>query len=142
MNYVPRLKTKYLEEIVKEFQKDENFKNRMRIPKLEKIILNVGIGEALTNAEALEKMSNDLSVIAGQKPIVRKSKSAISNFKIRKNDPIGLKVTLRKVKMWDFFDKLVNIVLPRVRDFRGLSKKSFDGRGNYTLGIREHVVFP
>lgn len=119
-----------------------NLKNIMTVPKMVKIIVNTGLGEALINKKAIEEMSKQLSVICGQKPCVTYAKKDISSFKLRKGEPIGLKVTLRGGRMYDFFEKLVKIVLPRIRDFHGLSTNSFDGRGNYTFGLREQIVFP
>jgi large subunit ribosomal protein L5 len=136
------LKKKYQKEIVPELKKVLKLGNDLAVPSVEKVIINVGLGEAVSNPQALEAMKKDLTLITGQRPIVTKSKKAISNFNLRQGVAIGLKVTLRRDRLWDFFDKLVNIVLPRVKDFRGVSRDSFDGRGNYSLGIREHTVFP
>ena len=137
-----RLKEKYLNEIVDSLVKKFDYKNKMQVPKIEKVVINVGVGEAKDNSKVLEAVVNDLQLISGQKPVVCRAKKSISNFKLRENMPIGCKVTLRKEKMYDFIDKLVNVALPRVRDFRGVSEKSFDGRGNYALGLKEHLIFP
>lgn len=135
-------KEKYYNEVLPELKKKFGYTNDLEVPRLVKIKVNTGLGEALTNPKALEAMSAALELITGQKPVETKAKKAISNFKIRKGDVIGLMVTLRGSRMWYFFEKLINIVLPRVRDFRGLSENAFDTRGNYSLGIKEHVVFP
>lgn len=135
-------KEKYNKLVLPELKKKFGYKNDLEVPRLVKIKVNIGLGEALTNSKALETMSKALEVITGQKPVTTKAKKAISNFKIRKGDVIGLMATMRGDRMWYFIDKLINIVLPRVRDFRGLSEGAFDTRGNYSLGIKEHVVFP
>lgn len=137
-----RLKEQYNKEIMPALKKKLGIKNDMAVPALKLIKVNIGMGEALTNSKAIEVMSEALETITGQKPVVTRAKKAISNFKIRQGDEIGLAVTLRGDRMWYFYDKLVTIVLPRIRDFRGVSYKSFDGRGNYSLGLREHTVFP
>lgn len=136
-----RLKIKYLE-IAKELQKELNVKNVMALPKLTKIVINSGLGEAKLNKDIIDEMVRDVAMIAGQKPVVTMTRKAISNFKIRENMPIGVKVTLRGDMMWYFLDRLISIVLPRIKDFRGVPVKSFDGRGNYAVGIKEHTVFP
>ncbi len=136
------LHEKYLKEIVPEFMTKHGVKNRMAVPKLTKIVVNCGIGEALVDKKVIEKMSAQLAVITGQKPQVMRAKRAISTFKLRAGDTVGLRVTLRGGRMYDFFQKFVGIALPRVRDFRGVPKSGFDGRGNYTLGIKEHTIFP
>lgn len=136
------LKTKFGQEVVPALQKQFNYANVMMIPRLEKIVVNVGLGEAVQNAKALDAAVADIAAITGQKPIVTKAKKSIATFKIRQGMPIGCKVTLRGERMWDFFDKLVNVALPRVRDFRGVSPKAFDGRGNYALGLKEQLIFP
>jgi len=136
------LKTKYLQEVAPALQKQFNYKNVMMIPKLEKIVVNVGLGEAVQNAKALDAAVADIAAITGQRPIVTRAKKSISTFKIRTGMPIGCKVTLRGERMWDFLEKLIYIALPRVRDFRGVSPKSFDGRGNYALGLKEQLLFP
>jgi len=137
-----RFKQKYNKEVLPELKKKFGYENNMAVPTVEKIRINVGLGEALTNKKAIESMSEVLSQITGQKPIVSKAKVAISNFKIKAGDEIGVSVTLRGDKMWMFLDKLITIVLPRVRDFRGVPYTSFDRNGNYSLGIKEHTVFP
>ena len=143
MSNKARLQEKYESEIRSQVMQDLGITNIMAAPKLTKIVINVGMGkESLTNPTAIQEMVADISVIAGQKPIITKSKNAISNFKLRENMDNGIKVTLRNERMWDFYDKLVNVVLPRVKDFRGVSRKAFDTKGNYALGIKEHTVFP
>jgi len=136
------LKEKYLKEIVPALQKKHGFKSVMRVPRLEKIVLNRGVGEARENAKAIEISAKELSDISGQKPAVIIAKKAIANFKLKANTPIGLKVTLRGGRMYDFFFKLTNLRLPKIRDFKGVSPKSFDGRGNYNFGIKEQLIFP
>lgn len=138
----PRLKERYEKEVIPALMEKFSYNNIMEVPKLEKIVLNMGVGEAKDNAKVLESAVSDMQIITGQKPIITRAKKSIANFKIRENMPIGCKVTLRKAKMYEFADKLINIALPRVRDFRGVSDKSFDGRGNYSLGIREQLIFP
>lgn len=137
-----RLKTLYNDEIVDAMIKKFGYKNIMEVPKLDKIVVNIGVGEAKENAKVLESAVRDLEIITGQKPIVTKAKKSIANFKIREGMSIGCKVTLRGEKMYDFLDRLVNLALPRVRDFRGVNPNSFDGRGNYSLGIKEQLIFP
>ena len=137
-----RLKETYLNEIKDAMQKKFEYKNEMQIPKLDKIVINMGVGEAKENQKVLESAVNDLTLISGQKPILTRAKKSVANFKIRENMPLGCKVTLRKAKMYEFADKLMTIALPRVRDFRGVSSKAFDGRGNYALGIKEQIIFP
>ena len=137
-----RLREKYVNEIVNDLIKKFEYKNKMQVPRVEKIVVNMGVGEAKDNVKILESALNDLQLICGQKPIVCRAKKSISNFKLRENMPIGCKVTLRRNRMYDFMDKLLNVALPRVRDFRGVSEKSFDGKGNYTLGLKEHLIFP
>ena len=136
------LKENYINEIVPQLTKTFNFSNKFQVPKLEKIVLNMGLGEAVTNPKIVDSAAVELALIAGQKPIITRAKKPIANFKLRADLPIGCKVTLRREKMYDFFERLVNIALPRVRDFRGISPKAFDGMGNYTLGITEHIIFP
>jgi large subunit ribosomal protein L5 len=139
MNRLKKLyKTKYREEL----QKELGLKSIMAVPNLEKIVINCGVGEAITNSQAIEDTVEMLQLIAGQKPVVTKAKKAIATFKIRQGDEIGAMVNLRGERMWDFFDKLTNVVLPRIKDFRGVSPKAFDGSGNYSLGIEDHIVFP
>ena len=137
-----RLSEQYKSEIRKALQEKFNYKNVMEIPKLEKIIINIGVGEAVGNAKALESAVTDLTIIAGQKPVVTKAKKSIANFKVREGMSLGTKVTLRGERMYEFLDRLINAALPRVRDFRGVSAKAFDGRGNYALGLKEQLIFP
>ena len=137
-----RLKEQYMNEIVDAMIKKFGYKNRMQVPKLDKIVINMGIGEAKENAKILEAAMSDMELISGQKPIKTISKRSIANFKIREGMPIGCKVTLRGEKMYEFLDRLVNLALPRVRDFRGVNPNAFDGRGNYALGIKEQLIFP
>jgi large subunit ribosomal protein L5 len=142
MSYTPRLKAKYSEEIIASLSEKFGYKSVMRVPKLEKIILSQGMGDAVADKKLIESAAADLSRIAGQKAITTLSKKDISNFKLRKGMPIGTKVTLRGDKMYDFLDRLISVALPRTRDFRGISPKGFDGRGNFNLGIKEHIIFP
>ncbi len=137
-----RLYDFYRGECIPRLMQEFRYKSPMQVPKLEKIVINMGLGEAIQNIKLLESASAELAAITGQKPVITRAKRSIAAFKLREGMPIGCMVTLRKQRMYDFFDKLVNVVLPRVRDFRGLSDKSFDGRGNYTLGIREQIIFP
>ena len=139
---VPRLKEQYETQVVEEMMKTFNYQNRMQVPRLEKIVVNIGVGEALQNAKALDAAVEDLRVITGQQPIVTRARKSIAGFKLREGRQIGAKVTVRGNRMWDLMDRLCNIALPRRRDFRGVSPNSFDGRGNYTLGLREQLVFP
>ncbi len=139
---IPRLKSKYNEEIIPQMMSEFSFTNRLRVPRVTKVIVNVGLGEALASKNVVEVVARDLQLITGQKPIERKAKKSIANFKLREGEVIGLSVTLRSYNMWFFLDKLFNVSLPRVRDFRGVSKKSFDGNGNYSLGLQEQVIFP
>src|SRR5205814_7073114 len=140
--YVPRLRAGYDKKIRGHLTEKFGYANVMQVPRLDKVVLNMGIGEAVNDRKKAETAAADLALIAGQKAIVTYSRVAIATFKLRENQPIGCKVTLRKARMYDFVDRLVNIALPRVRDFRGLNAKSFDGRGNYTIGIKEHIIFP
>jgi large subunit ribosomal protein L5 len=137
-----RLKEKYKKEIVPALMKKFGYKNVMQVPRLEKIVVNLGVGDALQNVKLLDSAMSDLAIITGQKPAVRRAKKAISNFKLKAGMPIGCMITLRKNRMYEFFDRLVNIAIPRIRDFRGTSPNSFDGRGNYNLGIEEQIIFP
>lgn len=137
-----RLQEKYQKEVIPAMIEKFGYKNIMQVPKLEKIVINMGVGEAKDNQKILEAAVNDLSIIAGQKPILTRAKKSVANFKIRENMALGCKVTLRGAKMFEFADKLMSIALPRVRDFRGVSSKSFDGRGNYSLGVKEQLIFP
>ena len=139
---MPRLKDLYREQVVPALQKELGYENVMQVPRLEKIVVNVGMGEALQNAKALDAAVRDIAMITGQKPIVTRARKSISVFKLREGNPIGVKVTLRGDRMWDFLDRLCNIALPRQRDFRGISADAFDGRGNYTLGVKEQTLFP
>jgi large subunit ribosomal protein L5 len=137
-----RLKKKYFTEIVPRLQKAHEYTSNMRVPRLEKIVVNIGLGEAIANAKVLDAAAGDLGWIAGQKAVLRRARKSISNFKLRQGAPIGVMVTLRGLRMYEFFDRLVNVAVPRIRDFRGLPTKSFDGRGNYTMGIKEQIIFP
>ena len=139
---LPRLQQRYNDLLRQQLREQFGYKNPMEVPKLEKIVLNMGVGEAVNDTKKVTTAAGDLALIAGQKPIVTRARKAISTFKVRENMPIGAKVTLRKTRMYEFLDRLVTVALPRVRDFRGLNPKSFDGRGNYALGIKEHIVFP
>jgi large subunit ribosomal protein L5 len=139
---MPRLKELYHEQVVPTLQKELGYQNIMQVPRMEKIVVNVGLGEALQNARALDAAVQDITTITGQKPIVTRARKSIAAFKLREGNPIGAKVTLRGNRMWDFLDRLCNIALPRQRDFRGISPDSFDGRGNYSLGLREQLIFP
>jgi large subunit ribosomal protein L5 len=140
--YVPRLRTEYDRTIRAKLTEKFGYANVMQVPRLDKVVLNMGVGDSVNDRKKAETAAAELSQIAGQKAIVTYSRIAIATYKLRENQPIGCKVTLRKVKMYEFVDRLVNVALPRVRDFRGLNPKSFDGRGNYSLGIKEHIIFP
>ncbi len=142
MAYVPRLRKKYEEEVRPALQEEYGYRNPMAVPGLHKIVVNMGIGEASRDPKLLEEAIEELTQITGQKPVVRRARKSISNFKLREGMPVGVSVTLRAARMWEFLDRLMNLALPRVRDFRGVSKKAFDGRGNYTLGIKDQLVFP
>jgi large subunit ribosomal protein L5 len=137
-----RLKEKYIQEIIPKLQKELEFKNVSEVPRLEKIVLNMGVGEAIQNPKFLDAAVADLRVIAGQQPIITRAKKSISNFKLRAGMAIGCAVTLRRERMYEFFDRLISVAIPRIRDFRGVPPKGFDGRGNYTLGIKEQLIFP
>jgi large subunit ribosomal protein L5 len=137
-----RLQEKYNNSVQAELQNKFNFKSSMQIPRLDKIVINMGCGDAVENSKVLDDAVEDLTIIAGQKPVVTKAKKSIANFKLREGMPIGVKVTLRGERMYEFFDKLVSIALPRVRDFHGVNPNAFDGRGNYTLGVKEQLIFP
>jgi large subunit ribosomal protein L5 len=137
-----RLKELYSKEVRKKIQDEFGIKNLMAVPKIEKVVLNMGVGEAIQNAKVLDAAVEELAQITGQKPVITKAKKSIASFKLREGQSIGTRVTLRGEKMYEFLDRLINIALPRVRDFRGVPTKSFDGRGNYTLGIRDHLIFP
>ncbi|MTT32756.1 50S ribosomal protein L5 [Terrilactibacillus sp. BCM23-1] len=137
-----RFKEKYQKEVVPALVEKFNYSSVMEVPKIEKVVINMGVGDAVSNSKALDSAVEELTALAGQKPVVTRAKKSIAGFKLREGMPIGAKVTLRKERMYDFLDKLVTVSLPRVRDFRGVSKKAFDGRGNYTLGVREQLIFP
>jgi large subunit ribosomal protein L5 len=139
---MPRLKETYKNEIVSALGKEFGYQNVNQTPRISKVVVNVGLGEALQNAKSLERASQDISIITGQRPVITRAKKSVASFKLREGNPIGVKVTLRGNRMWDFLDRLVNIALPRQRDFRGISPNSFDGRGNYTLGLTEQLVWP
>src|SRR6516225_3078777 len=141
-DYVARLKKLYRDEIVPKLTKEFGYKNALEVPKLDKIVLNMGVGEAVNDTKKVTSAAADLALIAGQKAVVTRARKAISTFKVRENMPIGAKVTLRKTRMYEFLDRLMTVALPRARDFRGLDPKSFDGRGNYALGVKEHIIFP
>ena len=141
-SYTPRLQAEYAEKIRPALQKQFNYANPMQVPKLEKIVINMGLGEAVDDSKVIDIAVNELTLISGQKPVVTRSRKSIAGFKLRENLAIGAKVTLRKQRMYEFLDRLVNSAMPRIRDFRGVSGKSFDGRGNYTLGIKEQLIFP
>jgi large subunit ribosomal protein L5 len=140
--YVPRLRGEYDRKIRGQLTEKFGYANVMQVPRLDKVVINMGVGEAVSDRKKVELAAADLALISGQKPIITHSRKAISTFKLRENQPIGCKVTLRKARMYEFIDRLVTVALPRVRDFRGLNPKSFDGRGNYTLGLKEHIIFP
>jgi large subunit ribosomal protein L5 len=141
-NYVARLRTHYDAVVREALTKQFGYKNRMQVPMITKVVLNMGIGEGVADRKKVDQAAGDLALIAGQKPVITKSRKSIANYKLRDGQAIGCKVTLRKTRMYDFIDRLVNVSLPRIRDFRGLNPKSFDGRGNYSLGIKEYTVFP
>jgi large subunit ribosomal protein L5 len=136
------MKQRYRDEIAPALMREFGYGNVMQVPRVEKVVLNIGLGEAIQNAKALDAASEDLATITGQKPVITRAKRSIANFKIRQGNPIGIMVTVRGDRMWEFLDRLVNAVLPRIRDFRGISPKAFDGRGNFSLGIREQLIFP
>jgi large subunit ribosomal protein L5 len=137
-----RLMEQYKNKVIPQMMKQFNYKNIMQVPKIEKIVLNMGLGEAIQNAKVLESAQKELAAITGQKPVLTRARKSIANFKLREGQAIGCKVTIRKKMMYEFFDRLVNLSLPRIRDFKGVSGKAFDGRGNYALGIREQIIFP
>ena len=141
-NYQPRLRQKYATELVPALMKRFGYTNPMQVPRLQKIVVNMGLGEAVANPKLVDAAVSELTALTGQKPVVTRAKKAIATFKLREGMPIGAMVTLRRERMWEFFDRLVSLALPRVRDFRGTSSKAFDGAGNYTLGLREQIVFP
>ena len=140
--YIPRLKSKYTQEVAPALMKKFGYENVMKIPKLEKITVNIGCGEARDNSKMVEAIANDLAKITGQKPVVTKARKSVANFKLREGQPVGAKVTLRADRMWEFLDRLFNLALPRVRDFRGINPNGFDGRGNYAFGLKEQLIFP
>jgi len=142
MAYIPRMLEFYRTQVTEQLRKEFGYENVMQVPRPVKVTLNMGLGEAVANASALENGVNELTIISGQKPVVTRARKSIANFKLRAGMPIGAMVTLRGLRMWDFLDRLVNVALPRVRDFRGLSPKSFDGRGNFSIGIRDQLIFP
>src|SRR5262245_45044440 len=141
-NYVPRMLDTYKSQVAPALQKRFSYKSAMQVPRLVKITLNVGLGEATQNPKLLDAAAAEIAAVTGQKPIIQRAKKAIANFRLRENQRIGVTVTLRRQRMWEFLDRLVNVALPRVRDFRGISPRAFDGRGNYTLGLREQIIFP
>ena len=141
-DYAPRLKKHYEDVVRPKLIEEFGYKNPLEVPVIEKIVLNMGVGEAVNDTKKVTLAAADLSLIAGQKPVITRARKAIATFKVRENMPIGAKVTLRKIRMYEFLDRLVTIALPRIRDFRGLNPKSFDGRGNYAMGIKEHIIFP
>ncbi len=141
-NEKPRMRKKYDDDVAQALVKKFDYKNVMQVPRLKKIVLNMGLGEAIQNPKVLDSASKELGQIAGQKPLIRKARRSIANFKLREGMPIGCAVTLRGDRMWEFFDRLISFALPRVRDFKGISRKAFDGRGNYSLGIKEQIIFP
>ena len=140
--YVPRMQEMYKSAVAPELQKRFSYKSAMQVPRIVKVTLNVGLGEATQNPKLLDAAAEEIARMTGQKPIIQKAKKAIANFRLRENQRIGVTVTLRRARMWEFLDRLVNVALPRVRDFRGVSSRAFDGRGNYTLGLREQIIFP
>jgi large subunit ribosomal protein L5 len=142
MAYVPRLKDKYKQEVVPALSKKFNYKSSMQVPRLLKICVNQGVGDAVSDKKLIDSAINEMTMIVGQKPVPTKSKKDISNFKLRVNVPIGVRVTLRDVNMYEFLDRLISVSLPRIRDFRGINPKGFDGSGNYTLGVTEQIIFP
>jgi large subunit ribosomal protein L5 len=137
-----RLKQQYSETVVPQLMQKYSYTNTMQVPKLDKVVINMGLGEAIQNVKVLESAQKELAAITGQKPVVTKARKSIANFKLRQGMPIGCKVTLRRERMYEFLDRMVNLALPRIRDFKGVSAKAFDGRGNYALGIREQIIFP
>jgi large subunit ribosomal protein L5 len=140
--YLPRLKKKYRDEVIAALMKEFQYSNPMQVPTLKKIVMNMGLGEAVANAKIIESATDELGRIAGQKPVITRAKKSIAGFKLRQGMPIGAMVTLRETRMWELADRLITFALPRTRDFKGVSPKAFDGRGNYTLGVREQIIFP
>lgn len=141
-DYIPRLYTLYNDSIRAEMREEFGYKNDYQIPRLDKVVLNMGVGEAVADSKKIKFAHDDLMMIAGQKPVITRAKNSIAGFKLREGMPLGVKVTLRRARMYDFLDRLITIAMPRVRDFRGVNAKSFDGRGNYAMGLKEHIVFP
>jgi large subunit ribosomal protein L5 len=141
-NYEPRLKRVYSDVVRKQLTEKFGYKNALEVPRIEKVVLNMGVGEAVADSKKIQSAARDLGQIAGQKPVITKARTSIATFKLREGQAVGCKVTLRQARMWEFLDRLTNVALPRVRDFRGLNPKSFDGRGNFALGIKEHIIFP
>ena len=142
MSSIPRLQAKYREEVIKNLTGEFSYSNPMLVPKLAKIVVNVSLKEAIQNVKLLETASAELAAITGQKPVIRRARRSIANFKLREGMPIGTSVTLRRQHMWEFLDRLISLTMPRIRDFRGISRKAFDGRGNYSMGLKEQIVFP
>jgi large subunit ribosomal protein L5 len=141
-NYTPRLETLYKEQIRATLKEEFGYKNDMQLPRLDKIVLNMGVGEAVSDSKKIRSAEADLALIAGQKPVITKARTSIAGFKLREEMPIGVKVTLRRDRMYEFLDRLITVAMPRIRDFRGINPKSFDGHGNYAMGLKEHIVFP
>ena len=140
--YIPRLQAKYAEEVAPKLREEFGYSNPMLTPRLSKIVLNVSMKDAIQNVKVLEAASKELAMITGQKPVIRKARNSIAGFKLREGMPIGTAVTLRRARMWEFLDRLISLTMPRIRDFRGISRKAFDGRGNYSLGLKEQIIFP
>ena len=140
--YVPRLLKLYNEKITSSLKTEFSYKNDLMVPKLDKIVLNMGVGEAVSDSKKIKSAHSDMTAISGQNPVINKARKSIAGFKVRDGMPLGVKVTLRKSRMYEFLDRLINVAMPRIRDFRGISEKSFDGRGNYAMGIKEHIIFP
>ena len=139
---MPRLREKYEKDVIPKMMKEFGYKNKMQVPRLHKIVVNMGLGEALQNPKIIDSSSKEMAAITGQRPVVTRSKKSIANFKLREGLPIGCMVTLRAERMYEFLDRLINVAIPRVRDFRGISRRSFDGKGNFTMGVREQIIFP
>jgi len=139
---MPRLRDKFEKDVVPKMMQEFGYKNKMQVPRLHKIVVNMGLGEALQNPKIIDSSSKEIAAITGQRPVVTRSRKSIANFKLREGLPIGCMVTLRKERMYEFLDRLINVAIPRVRDFRGISKRSFDGKGNFTMGVREQIIFP
>jgi len=142
MREIPRMRQRYTDDVAKALLEEWDYDNTMQVPRLEKVVVNIGLGEAITDGKAIDNASGDLRLITGQQPIVIKAKKSVAAFRLRQGMPIGLKVTLRGERMWSFVDKLLNVALPRIRDFRGVPENAFDGHGNYTLGLKEQLIFP